>query len=91
MTTPRGREHINSIARPTEARCEIIDTSTREVWQAVEPTPREWWDAPAPGLPKGWGLRDISIEREWIVDLPAPAETWWFEGTISYQGPIDLR
>jgi hypothetical protein len=45
--------------------------------------------APAPRLPEGWSLRDIQIGEDWIVDLPAPTETWWFEGMVSYQGPIE--
>ena len=31
----------------------------------------------------------ISLDEEWIVDLPAPAETWWLEGAASYQGPVE--
>jgi len=45
--------------------------------------------APTPRLPEGWSLRDIQIGEDWIVDLPAPTETWWFEGMVSYQGPIE--
>ena len=45
--------------------------------------------APTPKLPDGWSLRDVRIDADWIVELPAPAETYWFEGQISYQGPIE--
>ena len=44
--------------------------------------------APTPKLPDGWSLRKILLDAEWIVDLPAPADTWWFEGMVSYQGPV---
>ena len=177
-----------AIENAREQRGEIVDLTTREVWQDRDPTPRDWWDAleleaplvkvgrgagsmdrmwfrrspdadvdgpvrereiagrpffycarapadmgqgnprrmlvdkhhtlvyaagrdvqilttaegrdfvrvvdgvpgaPAPELPDGWSLRDIHLSDDWIVALPAPAETWWFEGLISYQGPID--
>ncbi len=45
-------------------------------------------NAPRPELPAGWSLRTVELDADWIVDLPAPTETWWFDGMISYQGPI---
>jgi hypothetical protein len=181
-------EHINAVPNPREGRGEIIDLTTREVWQDRNPTPRAWWnelsleapllkagygagnmdrmwfrrspdaevdgpvrereiagrqffccarapgdmgqgnprrlmvdkhhtllyqagrevqilttaegkdfvlvvdgvpDAPAPALPEGWRVRGIKLEEDWIVELPAPTETYWFEGMISYQGPVE--
>jgi len=180
-------EHVNTVPHPREGRGEIIDLTTRAVWQDLEPTPRDWWrdlsldaplmkagygsgnmdrmwfrrspdagvdgpvrtreiagrqffycarapgdmgqgnprrlmvdkhhtlvyeagrkvqiltttedkrfvlvvdgipDAPTPQLPSGWDLRDIQLDADWVVELPAPTETYWFEGMISYQGPI---
>lgn len=45
-------------------------------------------DAPEPALPDGWRVRELTLEADWIVDLPAPTETYWFEGMVSYQGPL---
>lgn len=45
--------------------------------------------APAPELPDGWQVHDVHIDADWVVELPAPTETYWFEGMISYQGPIE--
>ena len=45
--------------------------------------------APTPVLPDGWRVRDVRIGKDWIVELPAPTETYWFEGMVSYQGPIE--
>jgi len=45
--------------------------------------------APEPALPEGWSIRTLVLDAEWIVDLPAPCETFWFEGMVSYQGPLD--
>jgi len=65
---------------------QILTTSQGEPFVlVVEGTP----DAPAPRLPAGWSLRDIRIDEDWIVELPAPTETYWFEGMVSYQGPIE--
>jgi len=188
MQPPGAEDHINSVPNPREDRCEIVDLSTREVWQDQNPTPRDWWDglsleaplmkagygsgnmdrmwfrrspdadvdgpvrmreiagrqffycakvpddmgegnprrilvdkhqtlvyeagrkvqileaaecgsfvlvlpgipgAPTPRLPEDWKLRDIQVQADWIVDLPAPTETYWFKGMISYQGPIE--
>ena len=41
-------------------------------------------------LPDGWAVRIIRIESAWEVDLPAPTETYWFEGPISHQGPVEV-
>jgi hypothetical protein len=47
-------------------------------------------DAPAPELPAGFRLRDVELAEDWLVDLPAPTMTYWFEGLVSYQGPVEV-
>jgi hypothetical protein len=183
------QKYANPIEQPRESRAEIIDTTTREVWQDRLPTPRAWWDgleleapyakagygagsmdgmwfrrspgaaedgpvrtheiggraffccavapgaiepgtprrfwvdkhhsllyragrtvavltsdagedfvlvvegrpgAPSPALPEGFSLGEVALAEDWTVDLPAPAMTYWFEGLISYQGPVAL-
>ena len=185
--SPEDLARINACHKVRESRCEIVDSSTREVWQDFEPTPRQWYDdlepapplvkvaygsgnmdrawfrrspdgevdgpvrtreidgrrffycatpmgsmsdgvprrlmvdkhhslaydagrtveilttdtgsdyvkvveaaagSPPPILPEGWSVRSIELESEWTVHLPAPTETFWFEGSLSYQGPI---
>ena len=103
---------INAVAKPREARCEILDNTTGEIWQAFEPHSRAWyeqldlgpdftpvgyaaahidrhWFRRSPELPEGWSLRTITPDEEWVIDLPAPTETYWFDGPVSYQGPVE--
>jgi hypothetical protein len=47
-------------------------------------------DGAAPELPLGWSLLRRRLEEDWEVDLPTPTETFWFEGMVSYQGPVEL-
>jgi len=42
-----------------------------------------------PELPEGWGFETVSLDADWIVELPHPCETFWFAGMVSFQGPID--
>ena len=48
-------------------------------------TPRR--DGPAP--PAGFSQREIELAEEWVIELPAPTETWWLADGSSYQGPVD--
>ena len=45
---------------------------------------------PLPKLPDGWRLIEIRLTEEWIVALPAPTETYWFKGALSFQGPSEI-
>lgn len=186
--TPEELRELNRLPDPRIPRCEIIDITTREVWQDLNPTPLDWYeevvldptlrkvgcgtascdetwfrrspdgeadgpvrtreidgrpfffcarppseipqgdprymevdkyhsacfkagreveiltipvgrefvlflggekDAPQPALPEGWLVRRLVLEKDWILHMPAPAETYWFDGMISYQGPVN--
>jgi hypothetical protein len=50
----------------------------------IEATP----GSPPPELPEGWSIFEIRLADEWVVDLPAPTETYWFKGARSFQGPV---
>jgi hypothetical protein len=39
-------------------------------------------------LPEGWSLREIRLDAEWLIELPAPTETLWFANGASFQGPV---
>lgn len=45
---------------------------------------------PPSELPDGWRVRTHRLAHEWIVELPAPTQTWWFAGMASFQGPVDV-
>ena len=46
-------------------------------------------DASAPDLPDGWRIDTLDLESDWVVELPHPCETLWFEGMVSFQGPLE--
>jgi hypothetical protein len=39
--------------------------------------------------PPGWELREIALDAEWVVELPAPTETFWLANGASFQGPVE--
>ena len=43
---------------------------------------------PALQLPEGWRLREVSLDKDWIVRLPRPATVFFFPRGDSFQGPI---
>jgi hypothetical protein len=66
----------NATVRPREPHCELLDTSTRDIWLAREPVPRAWFDALAPEPPlvkAGWGAG--CMDFAWFRRSPgAPAD-----------------
>ena len=65
----------NIIATPRRPRGEIIDLATREVWQALEPTPLDWWkalDLDAPLVKAGLGRGNM--DQTWFRRSPDAAE-----------------
>lgn len=45
-------------------------------------------EKPSLALPEGWLLRDVLLEEDWVVKLPAPATVFFFPNRDSFQGPI---
>jgi len=38
-------------------------------------------------LPAGWRRREITLDEDWLIELPAPTDTWWVADGSSFQGP----
>ena len=66
---------VNAVPNPRESRGEIVDLSTREVWQDFCPTPRSWWDGLAlePPLMKA-GYGSGNMDRMWFRRSPGADE-----------------
>jgi len=72
----------NCVHQPREPRCEILDTASRDVWQAFTPVPREWYDAVElePGLVRvGYGSG--FFDRAWFRRSP----------DADHDGPVRTR
>jgi hypothetical protein len=74
VDSPESIERANAVEHPRESRGEIIDVTTREVWQDVDPTPRAWWDSlelEPPLLKAGYGSGNM--DRTWFRRSPDAA------------------
>jgi len=47
-------------------------------------------DAPPRRLPAGWSIREITLARDLVVDLPCPTRVTFFPSGDSFQGPVRL-
>lgn len=94
-----GIHHLNEMPSPREGRCEIVDVSTREVWQDLEPTPRAWYDdlkLEPPFVKVGYGAGNM--DRMWFrrspdADVDGPVRTREIEGRAFFfcaRAPADI-
>jgi hypothetical protein len=41
-------------------------------------------------LPKGWTIREVTLQEDLFVDVPLPARVCFFTSGHSFQGPLTL-